>query len=73
MIIFIITLNLHLQLILLRNIWANTGLKKLCVNSLAAIPPPSSPEKSNNADFMVSLSDDKQAGVIYAFNTTSRY
>ena len=24
-------------------------------------------------DFMISLSDDKQAGVISAFNTTSRY
>ena len=24
-------------------------------------------------DFMMSLSDDKQAGIIYAFNTTSRY
>ena len=24
-------------------------------------------------DFMTSLSDDKQADVIYAFNTTSRY
>ena len=24
-------------------------------------------------DFMMSLSDDKQADIIYAFNTTSRY